>query len=91
MKLGVPTFKVKCTLREEIISNSVKHAPGEVVELPYGIALQGMAQGVVGAIVGAESAHLVALEYIGRYGADSWFPSEFQTLAILQRAQEPAQ
>lgn len=80
MRYVVPTFSVQCMLRQTIVVSGKAHPAGTIVKLAYGIALQALAQGVVGAIVNASAAHDEALAYIAKYGADSWFPPTLQTV-----------
>jgi len=84
MNLMVPTLWCKATLRQQIVlGNEVRHV-GELVDLPYGVALQGLAQGVVGAIKDADEKHLEALHMLDIYGGDSWFPPHFQTIGRVK-------
>lgn len=73
---------VTCTLREDVAGKKL----GEFVTLAYGVALQGMARGVLGTIVEAECAHEQAMIFLDQYGADSWFPADLQTLDRFVKA-----
>jgi hypothetical protein len=84
MKLVVPTTWCKCTLREQLVLGGEIRHPGEIVDLPYGIALDGMAHGIIGAILDADAKHAEAIDALEIYGGDAWFPPHFQTIGRLK-------
>jgi hypothetical protein len=82
---SVPTFSVSCSLREDlVVKGQVAAKKGEMIRLPYGVALQGIAQRVIGAIENEEKAHADAMHAIAQYGADAWFPKSLQTMNFLE-------
>lgn len=91
MKVVVPTLNVRATVRETLTVNGKEFKPGAVITVAYGIALQGMARGVLGVIVDADNKHNEALQLLAQYGADSWFPKELQTIGMLTRAMAQAE
>lgn len=82
MKVVVPTFEVKCLLA----ANVADYKAGTIVSLAYGVALQGLVMGSVKSILAGAAAHEKALEFIAKYGADSWFPKPLQTIGIVTAA-----
>lgn len=84
MNLVVPTVWCKCTIRSATLLGGIMRAPGEIIDLPYGVALQGIAQGVIGVLVDADDKHLEALEQLAIYGGDAWFPAHLQTIGRVK-------
>lgn len=91
MKVVVPTFRVRAILREEVTIQGHAFKPGAVVTMAYGVALQALSRGVVGAIVNADKAHDEALMALATYGGDAWFPTNLQTIGRLVAAFEQAE
>lgn len=83
MKLMVPTLMVKVMIAKDLESNGLRRKAGEIVEMGYGHALLAKALGAASAIVNEEDAHIEAVDMLGTYGGDCWFPHEYQTISHL--------
>jgi|SRR5262245_15480317 len=84
MKLMVPTFWCEAMLTEDIYLEDRKIAAGEIIRLPYGVAIQAYARGSVSVIKDAENTHIQAERMLAQYGPDCWFPQPLQTLAKVE-------
>jgi hypothetical protein len=97
MKLMVPTLWCMAMLTAPIEVAGQRFGAGEMVRIPYGVALMAFSLGVVTVIQDAEQIHAEATEVLQKYGPDSWFPQPVQTiskvgewLASLSKAQNDA-
>lgn len=91
MKVIVPTLNVRAALCAPLTVGKHDYLPGAVVTLPYGVALQGIARGIVSFIVDADVEHAKAIELLGLYGGDSWFPGPLQTIGRVMAAYAQAE
>jgi hypothetical protein len=78
--LMVPTVWAEALLTVGITVAGREFKAGEIVKVPYGVAVQGMATGTFTAIKNADAVHAEANEHFATYGPDSWFPASSQTL-----------
>jgi len=85
MTLMVPTLWVNALLTVPLTIGKQIFKAGELVKLPYGIALQARVTGTVTALENENEAHAQAAQYLQDYGPDSWFPSPVQTLGKFWR------
>lgn len=83
MKIMVPTVYAQVLLSQPLEVNGHKFAAGEILKIPYGVAIQAYALGTVKSIVDAENKHAEATKMLAQYGPDSWFPESLQSLARL--------
>lgn len=94
INLMVPTLYVEAMLTRPKVIRGVAYKTGEIVEVPYGGAILGLATGEFSTLVDEESAHRKGLDHLRQYGPDSWFPASLQTLAklgaLIQREQTEA-
>jgi hypothetical protein len=80
MKLMVPTLWVMALCATPLALGGKTAKAGEVIRVPYGVGLQGLATGAFAAIEDADAMHAQAVEYLDLYGPDSWFPAAIQTI-----------
>lgn len=76
----VPTVWVNAMLTQPIAVAGQRFNAGEMVKIPYGVALQAYACGIVTVIQDADAMHAEALMMLEKYGPDSWFPQAVQTI-----------
>lgn len=85
MTLMVPTLWVDAILTCSLTIGKEIFKAGELVKLPYGVALQARVTGTVAVISNEDEAHAQAAQYLKDYGPDSWFPAPVQTLGKFWR------
>jgi len=81
MQFNVPTFMCKAMLAFDLPDQGWK--AGQIVDLPYGVAVTLHAQGGVTALMEPQKTHTEAQIQLKIYGADAWFPSGAQTSSRL--------
>lgn len=91
MNVIVPTFSVRCILREQLRIGPIEYKVGDIVTFPYGVALQGIAQGAISCMLEEEVAYKQAAIFMADYGADSWFPPNMQTIGKVARSTAAAE
>jgi hypothetical protein len=83
MKITVPTLWVEALLTSSLEVAGNKFAAGEIVKIPYGVALQAHVIGTVATIKDADKMHVEATMMLQKFGPDSWFPQSIQTCAKI--------
>lgn len=86
MQLTCPTLMVTVLLGQDLAAGGRKFCAGETVKIPYGVALQAYATGLVKAFVDATETHERASKMIIEFGADAWFPANMKTLTHINVA-----
>jgi len=95
MNLMVPTLWVNAMCACPISAGGKTAVTGEIMRVPYGVALQGLATGAFSTIENASEMHAHGIAHLQEYGPDSWFPQQSQTLGkfwayVEQRRAEKA-
>lgn len=78
--LFVPTLYVEAMVKREMVINGRTFKVGELMRVPYGVALQGLATGTYSAIKDEDAMHMQAIQDLQQYGPDCWFPIGIQTM-----------
>lgn len=73
-------------LGQELAAGGRTFRAGETVKIPYGVALQAYATGLVRAFVDSTETHERASKTIIEFGADAWFPENMKTLTHVNVA-----
>lgn len=89
MMIVVPTVYCEVLITQGFRTEEKKYAPGEIAELPYGLALYLKAIGFAGAIIDELQKHAEAAESLKVYGGDSWFSPDKQTISRMAEYLKP--
>jgi hypothetical protein len=83
MRVMVPTLYAEGMLTRSLTVGGKHFKLGELVKVPYGVALQGLATGTFSCLRNEAAIHAEAIENLSTYGPDSWFTASVQTIGKL--------